>query len=115
MGMHEQGHTQSVMEEFDRIANDKKMYVASSTERTYHRDQYKVVRTDQGGGSDTTKTEELPGYKKMHSKKGKTSPDNPQNPMLTSGHRGLHGGILRHHKHCDNHNHLPHLMSRHSS
>ena len=65
MDMHEQGHTQSDMEEFDRIANDKKMYVASSTERTFHRGQYKTVRTDQGGDSDIVKTEEHPEYKKI--------------------------------------------------
>ena len=43
--IHEQGYTQSDTEEFDRTANDNKKYVASSTERAYYRDQYKVVVT----------------------------------------------------------------------
>ena len=40
MRMHEQGYTQSDMEEFDRIANEKGNYAASSTERACHRDQF---------------------------------------------------------------------------
>ena len=59
MRTHEQGYTQSDMEEFDRTANEKKkrIYVASSTERAYCRGEYKVVQPSQGGGSNTVKTE----------------------------------------------------------
>ena len=38
MRMQEQGYTQSDREEFDREANEKRIYVASSTERAYCRD-----------------------------------------------------------------------------
>ena len=44
---HEQGYTQSDMEEFDWISNAQRIYVASSTERAHHRDQYKVVQPSQ--------------------------------------------------------------------
>ena len=43
--------------------------VASPEERRYDRCQYKVVQTNQGGGSNTVKTKN-------------TWPDNPQNPIV---------------------------------
>ena len=60
MLMHEQGYTQTDMEEFDRIAHDSREYVATPTERTHYKDQNKVVQPCQGGGSDTVKTEAHP-------------------------------------------------------
>ena len=57
MRTHEQRYTQSDMEEYDRISNDKRIYVASSKERACYRDQYKVVQPHQRGGSNTAKTE----------------------------------------------------------
>ena len=56
---------QSDSEAFDIIPNEKKNYVASSTERAHHKDQYKVVQRFQGGGSDTVKTEEQPEYNQI--------------------------------------------------
>ena len=53
----DEGYTQSDMEEFDRTANDKRNYVASSTERAYYMDQYKVVQPYQKN-NDTVKTEQ---------------------------------------------------------
>ena len=55
MRMHEQGHTQSDMDDFERLANEKWIYVACSNERAYHNDQYKVVQPYQGGDSHTVK------------------------------------------------------------
>ena len=60
MLMHEQGYTQSDMEEFDRTATDDRNYVATPAGRAYCRDQCKVVQPYQGGGSDTVKTEAHP-------------------------------------------------------
>ena len=39
MHMHEQGYTQSDMEEFDRVAHENRFHVTSSDERAYCRDQ----------------------------------------------------------------------------
>ena len=40
MRMYEQGYTQSDMVEFDRVANERWIYVASSGRRASHSDQY---------------------------------------------------------------------------
>ena len=61
MRMHEQGYTPSDMEDFDRTAHEKRIYVASSTELAFHLVQNKVVQPYQGGGSDDVKTELAPG------------------------------------------------------
>ena len=63
--MHEQGYTQSEVEEFDREALKRKNYVATHGERRYCRDQHKVVQSNQGGGSDTVKTKCHPGHKQI--------------------------------------------------
>ena len=109
-------------EEFDIIASEKWNYVASSAERAYCRDQYKVVQPYQGGDSDTMDTKEHPEHNQVVPWKRETGPNKPQNPMLNSGHRGLHGhgrfhrglhgGILRRRRHGDNPNLPPHLMSQ---
>ena len=58
--MQEQGYTQSDMEEFDRLALERKNnYVATPEERRYYRDQYKVAQPNQGGGSDTANTKQV--------------------------------------------------------
>ena len=57
MRMHEQRYSQSDTEEFDRRKND-----VGEESRNY-RDQYKVVRPNQGRGSSTAKTEERPENK----------------------------------------------------
>ena len=116
MRMHEQGYTQSDMEEFERIAIDKRDYVASSTERACHRDQYKVVQPNQGGGSDTAKTEEHFEYKQFQTI---FRPEAKHWSSWSYGHghshQGLHDGILCRHKHGDSHHNMLHLMFQHSS
>ena len=47
MRMHEQGHTQSNMEEFDRIAGGSVNHVAAPEEKRYYKDQYTVVQPKQ--------------------------------------------------------------------
>ena len=57
---HEQGYTQTGMEEFDRRALERKKFLATPEERRYYRDQYNVVQPNQGGGSNTVKTKRTP-------------------------------------------------------
>ena len=42
--MHQQGNTQTDMEEFDRTALERKNHAATCGERRYHRDLYTVVQ-----------------------------------------------------------------------
>ena len=85
------------MEEFDRIASAKRSDVAALAERAYCGDQHKVVQPNQGGGSNTVKTEEhIQDQQNVQWQGEKTWPVNLQNPMQNSGHRGHHGhGHLR--------------------
>ena len=63
--MHEQGYTQTDLEEFDRIELERKKYVATLEEMCYCRGQYTIVLPNRGGGSNTMKTEEHPEYQQL--------------------------------------------------
>ena len=53
------------MEEFDKIALERKNYAATPQQRRFYRDQYKVVQPNQGGGRTTVKTKEHPEHKQL--------------------------------------------------
>ena len=91
MRMHEQGYAQSDMVEFDRRANEKKGLRGYSYRTGLLQRPIQEVQPYQGGDSDTVKTDENPEYKQVYCGMWKTLPNNTQNPMLNSGHRGLHG------------------------
>ena len=57
--MHEQGYTQSDMEEFDRRVLESKYYVKGVTTET------STAQPNQGGGSNNVKTKERPEYKQI--------------------------------------------------
>ena len=70
--MHEQGYTQTDMEEFDRKALGGKGHAATPAERRYCRDQYTVVPPNQGGGSNTVKTKTTLNARNLYSGERKT-------------------------------------------
>ena len=103
------------MEEFDRIAVERKNYEATPEERRYC----------QGGGSNTKRTEEHPDTNNLYSGKRKIWQEHPQNPMQKSGYRGHHGHDLLHpglpdgnilyHNHGDCHHNLPSTLQKTST
>ena len=61
--MNQQRYTQTDMEEFDRIALERKKYAAILEEDKHHcRDQYMVVQPKQGGGINNVRNKEHPEY-----------------------------------------------------
>ena len=79
--MHAQGYTQSDMEECDTIADEKRNFVASPTDRVFFRDQRTVMQPYQGRGSDVVTTEEHAEYnsgKKGNHTRQSSEPDAEQ-------------------------------------
>ena len=107
MRMHEQGYTQSDMAEFDRKRSEKSTYVATPPERAYYRDPYKVVQPNQGGGSNTVKTEEH--HEKIVQSTLRTWCRTVVIMDVVAFRQGLLGGILRRRNHGNNH-HITYLI-----
>ena len=79
--MHEKGYTQTDMEQFDRIAVERRNCVATPEERRYCRDQYSVVQqSNQGGGSNTVKPKEHLEHKELEQRKKETVTDDSEIP-----------------------------------
>ena len=112
--------------ECDRMANDKRNYVATSERKAL------LQRPIQGRAtrsSNTRETKEHIEYKQLvQLKREHLTGHSPylQIPMQNSGRRGDHGhghfqqgpvgGIIFHHRtHGDSHHHLPHLTSQRTS
>ena len=74
MLMHEQGHTQSDMEAFDRIAHARRIYVAIPEKGLTTETNAKSYDPHHGGGSDIVKTEEQHEYKQIVRWTGKAWP-----------------------------------------
>ena len=69
--MHEQGYTQTDMEQFDRKAFGRKHHEAIAEEMRYYGDQCAVMQPHQGGGRNDVKTKEECEHKQLvHWKKG---------------------------------------------
>ena len=120
MRMHGQTYTQSDMEEFDRSANESGV----TSLLPQHGLTTETITRSYNPTKEEAPTPQRPkntlNTNKLSSATNKSSePDAEQlsswSSWTWSPHQGPHGGIPRRHKHCDNHNDLPHPMSRQSS